>query len=87
MFLVYRKIFVLSRMLREIANPKQTLTQSVPDLVDAMEALSFKFYMFYFHFIKISQKAFQVHILANKISILNYRWTSLVGLDLAVKAQ
>ena len=43
-FLVHRKIFVLSRMLREIANPKQTSTQSAPDLVEAMEALRFNIF-------------------------------------------
>ena len=47
-FLVHRKIFVLSRMLRDVANPKHTSTQSAPDMVEAMEALRYLPFFEYF---------------------------------------
>ena len=58
-FLVHRKIFVLSRMLRDVANPKHTSTQSAPDMVEAMEALRylpfFKQFLIMFQLLSASQ--------------------------------
>ena len=53
-FLVHRKIFVLSRMLRDVANPKHTSTQSAPDMVEAMEALRYLKKMILFQLLSAS---------------------------------